>query len=66
MSVDVEWLKDHVSAPYTLLLLEHYVGMVNLRPGAAVGESGGPLVEKGGESDVESWHLQGCAPACVS
>jgi hypothetical protein len=37
MSVDVEWSKDHVSVigPYTLLLLEDYVGMVNLRPGGA-------------------------------
>jgi hypothetical protein len=37
MSVEVEWSKDHVSAigPYTLLLLEAYVGMVNLRPSEA-------------------------------
>jgi hypothetical protein len=27
-----------------------------------LGESGGPLVGKGGESDVESRHLQGCSP----
>jgi hypothetical protein len=27
-----------------------------------VGESGGPLVGKDGESDVESQHLQCCSP----
>jgi hypothetical protein len=26
-----------------------------------LGESGGPSTRKGGESDVESWHLQGCS-----
>jgi hypothetical protein len=38
MSVDAEWLKDHVSAigPYTLILLEAYVDLVNLRPGGAI------------------------------
>jgi hypothetical protein len=37
MSVDAEWLKDHVSVigPYMLILLEAYVGMVDLRPGGA-------------------------------
>jgi hypothetical protein len=25
-------------------------------------ESGGPLIEKVGECDVKSWHLQGCSP----
>jgi hypothetical protein len=33
--------------------------IVNLRPGGALGESGGPSVGKCGESDVESRHLQG-------
>jgi hypothetical protein len=27
-----------------------------------LGESGGPSVSEGGESDVESRHLQGCSP----
>jgi hypothetical protein len=31
--------------------------IVNLRSSEPLGESGGPLVGKGGESDVESWHL---------
>jgi hypothetical protein len=41
MSVDIEWLKDPESAiaSYTLILLEVYVDMVNLR-------SGGPRREK--------------------
>jgi hypothetical protein len=53
--------RPRVGALYTLI-----VGTLcwhgYLRPGAAVGESGGPLVEKGGQSDMESWHLQGCSP----
>jgi hypothetical protein len=48
--------------PYTLILLDAYVGMINLRPGGALRESGGPLGGKVGESDVEIWHLQGCSP----
>jgi hypothetical protein len=39
--------------------------MVNLRPSGPLGESRGPLVGKGGKSDVESQHHQGCSPACV-
>jgi hypothetical protein len=37
VSVDTEWSKDHmlVIGPYTLILLEVYVGMVNWRPGGA-------------------------------
>jgi hypothetical protein len=64
MSVDAKWSKDHVSAigPYTLILLEAYVGMVNLRPGKAIGESGGSSIGKGGESYVKRRHLQGCSP----
>jgi hypothetical protein len=27
-----------------------------------LGESGGPSVGKGGESDVKSRHIQGCSP----
>jgi hypothetical protein len=40
MSVDAEWSKDYVSTigPYTLILLEAYVGMVNLRLGGACRE----------------------------
>jgi hypothetical protein len=35
MSVDVEWSKDHmlVIGPYTLILLEAYVGMAILEIG---------------------------------
>jgi hypothetical protein len=64
MSIDAEWSKDHVLVIglYTLLLLEAYVGMVNLRPGGSPGKSGGPSVGKGRKNDVESWHLQGCSP----
>jgi hypothetical protein len=37
MSVDAEWSKDNVLAigPYTLIMLEAYIGIVNLRPGGA-------------------------------
>jgi hypothetical protein len=36
--------------------------IVNLRPGGGgFGESGGPSVGKGGESDVESRHFQYCS-----
>jgi hypothetical protein len=37
MLIDVEWSKDHTSViwPYTLILFEAYVGMVDLRPGRA-------------------------------
>jgi hypothetical protein len=64
MSVDAEWSKDHISVigPYTLILLEVYIGMVNFRPGGPVGESRGPSVGKDGKSDVESRHLQDCSP----
>jgi hypothetical protein len=31
----------------------------------SLGESGGPSVGKGGESDVESQHLQSCSPAYI-
>jgi hypothetical protein len=34
---------------------------INSRSGGPLMESGGPLVGNDGESDVESWHLQGCS-----
>jgi hypothetical protein len=40
MSVDVEWSKGHVLmiGPYTLILLDAYVIMVNWRSGGALRE----------------------------
>jgi hypothetical protein len=37
MLIEAEWSKDHVSVigPYTLLLVEAYIDMVNLRPDEA-------------------------------
>jgi hypothetical protein len=34
---------------------------INSRSGGPLVESRGPLVGNDGESDVESWHLQGCS-----
>jgi hypothetical protein len=38
VSVDAEWSKGHMSAigPYTVILLEVYVRIVNWRPGGAL------------------------------
>jgi hypothetical protein len=42
---------------YTTYYWSFMMRIVNLRPAGPLGESGGPSVEKGGESDVESRHL---------
>jgi hypothetical protein len=61
MSVDAKWLKDHVLmiGSYTLILLEVYVGMVNLRLGGARRGKRRTIGWEGGESEMESRHLQG-------
>jgi hypothetical protein len=60
-SVEIGWHGGHsVARCFTLKLLEVCVEIDNLRPGGAR-ESGGPSVGKGGECDVERWHLQGCS-----
>jgi hypothetical protein len=63
VSVDTEWSKDHmlVIGPYTLILLEVYVGMVNWRPGGAIGGKWRPSVGKVGECDAACRHLQDCS-----
>jgi hypothetical protein len=63
MSVDTEWSEDHMSVmSLCTQLLEVLVENVNLRPGGALGESGGISVGKGGDNDVKSQQLQGCSP----
>jgi hypothetical protein len=70
MLVDAKWLEDHVSviSPYTLTCWRFLLRIVNLRLHCMgpLGKSIGPLVGKGGESDVECMHLQCCSPVSVS
>jgi hypothetical protein len=51
--------RSRVGNMFTHLMARGCIEDTNLRPDWSLGESGGPSVGKGGESDVKSRDLQG-------
>jgi hypothetical protein len=58
----VERPRDGNKLPYNWILEVSCGVLMNGDRAGSLGESGGASVGKGGESDVESQHLQGCSP----
>jgi hypothetical protein len=56
MSVDIERSEDHMSAigPYTLNCWRFVLGMLTCNRARPLGERGGSVVGKGGDSDVKN------------